>query len=101
MRIWGSILLVFVAVTLLKASGPMIVGSRRLPEPVMRVVQLLAPALLTGLVIVALLGHRWVAVNVTQLVGVAVAITLRLLGWPMLACAALGMAAAAVLRVMT
>lgn len=98
MRLWVSILAVFVAVTVLKASGPLAVGERQLPEPVTRVIEFLAPALLAGVVTVALMGHHWDALNATQVAGVAVAVVLRITGLPILACVASGVITTALIR---
>lgn len=98
MRLWGSILAVFIAVTVLKASGPLALGERQLPEVIARMVDFLAPALLTGVVVVALMGQDWGSVSPTQLVGVAVVVVLRVAGLPILACVTLGVLATALTR---
>ena len=55
----GAILAVTVANWLLKASGPLVLGDRRLPPVARRVVALMAPVLLAGLIVVELAGPDW------------------------------------------
>jgi branched-subunit amino acid transport protein len=50
-EIWVIIVVVGVATVLFKAAGPVFVGSRVLPERVRVVVELLAPVLLTSLIV--------------------------------------------------
>ncbi len=59
--IWATILVVAVTTALIKATGPVVLGGRRLPERVDGVIVLMAPALLTALVVTAALadGDRW------------------------------------------
>ncbi|HET6380623.1 MAG TPA: AzlD domain-containing protein [candidate division Zixibacteria bacterium] len=47
---WLVVAAVGAATVALKASGPLLLGGRRLPAPVLAVVGLLAPALLAGLI---------------------------------------------------
>ena len=56
MRLWLSILAVTVANWLLKASGPLVLGDRQLQPVARRVVALMAPVLLAGLIVVELAG---------------------------------------------
>ena len=51
--IWLTIALVAVASAVLKAAGPLLLGDRQLGPRSTRVITLLAPALLTALVLVA------------------------------------------------
>ena len=48
---WLAVLVVGLATVALKATGPLLVGGRALPDWVMNVVSLFAPALLAALVI--------------------------------------------------
>ena len=47
---WTAVAVIGVATVALKASGPLLAGGRDLPEPLGRLVGLLAPALLAALV---------------------------------------------------
>ena len=49
---WVTILALIVITAAIKASGPVLIGGRQLPGPVMRTIALMAPALLAGLVVV-------------------------------------------------
>lgn len=53
---WLVVLLVSASTVLLKASGPVLLGSRNLPPRVVAVVMLLAPVLLTAFVVVQTIG---------------------------------------------
>jgi branched chain amino acid efflux pump len=50
-RIWVTIGALVVLTVLIRASGPLIIGTRRLPEKADTVIGLLAPALLAALVL--------------------------------------------------
>jgi len=54
--VWLVVLVVGVATVALKATGPVLLGDRTLPEPVARVVALLAPVLLAALVLTQTVG---------------------------------------------
>lgn len=54
--VWLVVLVVGVATVALKATGPVLLGDRTLPEPVGRVVSLLAPVLLAALVVTQTVG---------------------------------------------
>lgn len=98
MRLWLSILAVTLATWLMKASGPLALGNRRLPPVAHSVVGLMAPVLLAALIVVELGGTRWTGLNGEQITGVAVAGTARLLKMPMLAAVVIGAATTAGLR---
>ena len=55
-RVWLVVLVVGIATVALKATGPVLLGDRTLPEPVARVVSLLAPVLLAALVVTQTVG---------------------------------------------
>ncbi len=76
MTLWLAIGAVAVVNVLLKAAGPALLGSRRLPARATQVVDALAPALLAGLLAAALLGGRWRGVDWTVLPGLAVLVVL-------------------------
>jgi branched-subunit amino acid transport protein len=50
--VWTTIIVLTVGTALIRASGPVSVGGRELPAPVMRVVALVAASLLAALVVV-------------------------------------------------
>ena len=50
--VWTSILVVAVANFAIKAAGPVLLGGRELPRPVVAVIAFLGPALLMALVVV-------------------------------------------------
>ena len=54
--VWLVVLVVGIATVALKATGPVLLGDRTLPEPVARVVSLLAPVLLAALVVTQTVG---------------------------------------------
>jgi branched-subunit amino acid transport protein len=53
---WITIVVLAVATALIKGAGPAAVGGRELPRPAMRVIALLAPALLAALIMVETFG---------------------------------------------
>jgi branched-subunit amino acid transport protein len=53
---WLVVLLVSASTIVLKASGPVVLGSRTLPPRLVNVVMLLAPVLLTAFVVVQTIG---------------------------------------------
>ena len=97
-RVWLSVLAVTLANWLLKASGPFVLGHRRLPRSARAVVSLVAPVLLSALVVVELAGPEWQSVDAAQLIGVGVAGTAWMLRAPLLVSVLLGALAAAGLR---
>jgi branched chain amino acid efflux pump len=97
MKLWLSILSVSIANWLMKAGGPLVLGRRELPAPLVRVTQLTAPALLAGLIVTDL-GSR--TVDWTQLAGVGTAAALNLLRLPLLPAVGAGIGATAVLRLL-
>ena len=70
---WTIVLLTGVATVALKATGPVLLGGRELPRPVLRVVELLAPALLAAFVAVQTFGAERDLVLDARVVGVGVA----------------------------
>ena len=101
--VWATVIGVALATAVVKAAGPVLLGGRDLPERFGSVVGLMAPALLTALVVTAVLadGERWTAgastigvatagvvawrgasVVVTVVVAVTVTALLRLAGMP-------------------
>lgn len=98
MRLWLSMLAVTIVSWAMKASGPLALGNRPLPQIAVHVTSLMAPVLLAGLIIVELGGSGWSEFNSTQLAGVGVAGLARLLKAPMLLAVVVGIAATALLR---
>jgi branched-subunit amino acid transport protein len=78
--VWLVVLVVGIATVALKATGPVLLGDRTLPESVSRVVALLAPVLLSALVVTQTVGGDNELVLDARLAGVgagAVAIAAR------------------------
>lgn len=68
---WLVVLLVGAATIAIKAAGPLLLGGRQLPERLLGVVSLLAPALLAALVALLTLGSGKTLVIDARAVGVA------------------------------
>ena len=71
--VWLVVLVVGLATIALKATGPVLLGDRRLPAPVARVVALLAPVLLSALVVTQTVGGDNELVLDARLAGVGAA----------------------------
>ena len=97
MRLWLAALAVTVVNWLMKAGGPLLMGERRLPPAAVRVVSLIAPVLLAGLIVTELGGKR---LDWTQLVGVGVAGLLSVLRVPLLLAVSAGIALTAGVRLL-
>ncbi|ADB29814.1 branched-chain amino acid transport [Kribbella flavida DSM 17836] len=95
MRVWLSVLAVTVLSWLMKASAPLIIGPRKLPQKAVRVTALTAPVLLAGLIVTELGGKE---LDWTQLTGVGVAGALTLAKVPMLVAVGAGIVVTAVVR---
>ncbi|MFJ6280582.1 AzlD domain-containing protein [Arthrobacter subterraneus] len=100
MKLWLSIFIVTSAAWAMKASGPLALGSRRLPESTRGVVSLMAPVLLAALIIVELGGPGWTALNWQQVTGVVVAGAARMAKAPMLLAILCGVACTCLLRLL-
>jgi uncharacterized membrane protein len=96
--VWVSIAIVAVANFAIKASGPVLLGGRELPAQLLRIIALLAPAILTALVVVGTLSENQDLRVDAQTIGVAVAGAAMAVRMPMLAAIVLGAATAAALR---
>jgi uncharacterized membrane protein len=96
--VWVSIAIVAVANFAIKASGPVLLGGRELPEQLLRIIALLAPAILTALVVVGTLSENQDLKVDEQTIGVAVAGAAMAARMPMLAAIVLGTATAAAVR---
>jgi hypothetical protein len=86
------------ATVALKAVGPLLVGGRELPEPVLRVVALLAPALLAALVAVQIFAGERALVVDARVVGLAAAVLALLARAPILVVVAVAAVATALAR---
>jgi uncharacterized membrane protein len=98
--VWTSIAVVAAANFVIKAAGPVLLGGRGLPGPVVAVIALLGPALLTALVVVGTFSEGSDLRVDAQAAGVAIAGGAFLLRVPMLPAVALGALAAALLRLL-
>lgn len=96
--IWAAIVVLAVVNFVIKAAGPVFLGGRELPRPVLDVIALLAPAILAALVVVGTLSEDGRLHIDAQTAGVAVAGAAFALRVPMLAAIALGAVTAALLR---
>jgi len=70
---WILVLVVGVATAGLKATGPLVLGGRQLPAPVLGVVGLMAPSLLAALIATNTLASGQQLVVDARLLGVAAA----------------------------
>jgi uncharacterized membrane protein len=98
--VWLTIVLVAVASATLKGAGPLLLGDRRLGPRATAVIALLAPALLTALVLVdTVTAGRRLVVD-ARLAGVAAAGVALLLRAPVLLVLAVAVATTALLRLL-
>ena len=96
--VWTTVVLVGVATVALKATGPVLLGGRRLPESVAAVVELLAPAVLAALVVTQAVGGDRELVVDERLAGIAAAGAALRLRAPILVVVALAAAVTALAR---
>lgn len=97
---WAVIVLVGAATIAIKGAGPLLVGGRDLPPRALRVLRLLAPALLSALVVTSVFaGGGRLAVDERAL-GIAVAAVALWLRAPVLVVVALAAAVTALVRVL-
>lgn len=100
--VWIVIAALCVATVSLKASGPLALGQREPSPRALRIISLVAPAVLTGLVVYETFGDHGGGVGVdARLTGVAVAAAAIALRAPMLVVVALATAATATARAVT
>lgn len=90
----GAVTMVF------KASGPVLLGGRRLPERVSAVVDVLAPAMLAALVVTQTVGGDREIVLDERLLGVAVGVAAVILRAPLLVVMMAAAATAALVRLL-
>jgi hypothetical protein len=96
--VWTSIGVLAVANFLIKAAGPILLGGRELPQPLLNVIALLAPAILAALVVVGTFSEDSDVRIDAQTAGVAVSGAAFVLRVPMLAAIFLGALTAALFR---
>lgn len=99
-ELWVAIVGLALVNAAFKAAGPLILGDRELPPRVRDVIGLFAPALLTGLVLVNLLGDRWRDLDPTAVLGVLAAAGARTAGAPIPVALLAGVLLAALLRLL-
>ena len=96
--LWVTIIAVALASAAIKAAGPVLVGGRELPPRAVAVIALLAPALLSALVITETFGDDGHLVLDERAVGVAVAAIALALRAPVLVAVALAALTTALVR---
>jgi branched-subunit amino acid transport protein len=97
--VWIVVIAVGAATILLKAAGPVLVGSRELPPRLSGVVALLAPSLLAALVVTQVAGNdERELVADERLLGLAAAVVALLLRVPLLLVVAAAAAVTALAR---
>jgi branched-subunit amino acid transport protein len=95
---WLVVAVVGVVTILFKASGPVLLGQRRLPPRALGLVEVLAPAMLAALVVTQALGGDRAIVIDERLAGVAAAGVAIWLRAPLLAVMVVAAATAALIR---
>ena len=96
--VWTAVLLVGAGTIALKASGPVLLGGRTLPDTVARVLEMLAPAMLAALVVNQLVAGDRELVLDESLGGIAAAGVAIALRAPILVTVAVAAVATALLR---
>ena len=96
--LWVAILGVALASAAIKATGPVLVGGRELPPWASAVISLLAPALLTALVVTETFGEDGHLVLDARAAGVGVAALVLALRAPVLVAVALAALTTALVR---
>jgi len=98
MTLWIAIGVLALVNLTIKAAGPTLLGDRQLPEWSRGVIALLAAALLTGLVVVNVVGAGGASFRWFVVIGLAVAVGARLLKAPVLPAVLAGVVTTALLR---
>jgi branched-subunit amino acid transport protein len=96
--LWIAIIAIAAASFALKAAGPALLGQRELPVRANRALSLLAPVLLTALVITDAAGQRWTGLSWPVFLGLAATAISRMLRVPSLGAVITGMAVTAAIR---
>lgn len=100
MNLWVVVVAVAVISAAMKAAGPVLLLDRTFPLRTAAVIDALAPALLTGLIVVELLGPRWREVDWTVLPGLGLAGVLWFLKLPDVICIVVAVAATVAVRLL-
>jgi hypothetical protein len=98
MQAWVLIAVVGACTIVLKGLGPLVIGGRALPRPLLGVVALLAPTLLAALIVTHALADGRDLVLDARAAGLGVALVAVLLRAPVLVVVALAAATAALAR---
>lgn len=98
MTLWFAIGALAVINFVIKAAGPTLLGDRPLPPRLAIVVDSLAPALLTGLLTVQVLGEGWRGFDWTVLPGLAAIGVLWLLRRSQIVCIVAGVLVTVIIR---
>jgi uncharacterized membrane protein len=96
--VWTSIVVLAVANFVIKAAGPVLLGGRGLPQQLLNVIALLAPAILAALVVVGTFSEDSSLRIDAQAAGVAVSGAAFVFRVPMLPAIFLGALSAALVR---
>jgi branched-subunit amino acid transport protein len=99
--VWATIGVLAVASAAIKATGPVLVGGRELPAWAMRVIALLAPALLAALVVVDTFADGKSLVIDARAAGLAAAAIAVALRAPLIVIVVVAAAATALVRAVT
>lgn len=97
---WLVVVTVGGATVAMKALGPVLLGGRELPTPIMAGVRILAPAVLAALVVVQVLGGDHEIVIDERLVGLGAALATLLLRAPLVVVVLIAAATTAIVRLM-
>ncbi|MFF3488649.1 AzlD domain-containing protein [Streptomyces sp. NPDC002701] len=100
MTLWWAIGCVALVSFTFKAAGPAVLGDRQLPVAARGVIALLAPVLLTGLLVVDVAGPRWTGLDGALLLGLAAVVAARLARAPILLAIVAGMVVTALVRLL-
>lgn len=100
-RVWAVVLVVGAATVALKATGPVLLGGRRLPEALTGIVVLLAPVLLAALVVTQTVGADGELVLDARLAGVGASVVAIVLRAPLPLVVVLAAVTTAVARVLS
>jgi branched-subunit amino acid transport protein len=99
--VWITIVGLVVTTVLIKAAGPVLVGGRQLPRPALAVIALLAPALLTALILTDTFARDQELVVDARAAGLACAGVAAALRAPLLLTVLVGAVGAAGARAIT
>ena len=97
---WGLVLVLATGTVALKVVGPLLAGGAAPPAALSRVIALLTPALLTGLVVTSTFASSHDLVIDARAAGVALGLGLVLLRAPLLVALVAAASAVAVIRVL-